>query len=328
MNIQLLRLFNRLSPSKQRLIREMLWSLAQLEQLAIPEDHDSRLDYESHIEPWLQHLVAQGMSHHTIRHYHRQTRHLIQQHPHPKRIDIEAALAELTAKGRTPGTIAFAVSALKSFFGYLADRDIITTDPAAKIHPPRQPKTIRQAPPSEHVTVLLNIPKSLTHQTMLVLLIDCGLRANELATLRISNTNTDRHLITVIGKGNKARQVPLSATTERLLNNHIANLRSIGYTDDWMFPGKNPGAHITTDTIHTLLERLCKKVNLPRISPHQLRHYFATQMLSRGASLKATSTILGHAQTSTTANIYWHIIDQQEIIDQHARYSPLNEGSR
>ena len=61
---------------------------------------------------------------------------------------------------------------------------------------------------------------------------------------------------------------------------------------------------------------------------HQLckwpKCYSATQMLSRGASLKATSTMLGHAQTSTTANIYWHIIDQQEIIDQHARYSPLN----
>ena len=301
-----------------------MWKLAQLEELAIPEDHDARLDYQSYVEPWLQNLVTEGMSHHTIRHYSQIIRNFLATYPHPTRSHIETALADFTAKGRKPGTIAFNVSAYKCFFGYLDDRDIITTNPAAKIRPPRQPKVIRQAPPTEHVTTLLNIPKSLTHQTMLTLLVDCGLRANELATLRISNTDTDRHLITVIGKGNKARQVPLSSVTEGLLKDYMKYLRSTGYTGDWMFPGKVPGAHITTDTIHTLLERLCQKVKIPRISPHQLRHYFATRMLSSGASLKAVSTMLGHAQTSTTANIYWHIVDQQEIIDQHARYSPLN----
>ena len=321
MNIELLRTYNRLSPSKQRLIREMLWSLAQLEQVTVPEDHDARLDYQSYIDPWLRHLVAQGLSHHTIRHYRQLVRDFLQDYPHPKTTHIEAALADLADTGHKPGTIAFALSALKNFFTYLAERDVTTTNPAAKVHPPRVPMTIRQAPTTEQVTALLNTPKSLMHQTVLTLLIDCGIRAGELTALGIQDVH--RNLITVTGKGNKTRQVPLSPSTMTLVAAHVHSLHATGYTGHWLFPGRHPDHPITGDAIRDHFEQLCRKANIPHITPHQLRHYFATQILAHGGKLKATSAMLGHAHTSTTANIYWHIIDQQEIIDQHTKFSPM-----
>ena len=320
MNNDLLELLNRLSPSNHRLAREMIQRLAQLEQLATPADHDARLHYHTYVTPWLQHLLAQGMSTQTLRTYAGRIQHLLQNYPHPKRSHLEAMLASLAAQGRTPGTIAAHINAHRSFFDYLADRDIITTNPAAKLHRPRLPLTPREPATAEQVNTLLTAPSSTRHRLMLYLLADTGIRVNELATLPIPHTTTN---ITVHGKGDKTRYLPLSPPSTAILTAHLAELTEAHYTGPWLFPGQCPSPHITTDAIRRYLRDLCKRTNLPRITPHQFRHYFATQMLSHGANLKATSAILGHAQTATTANIYWHIIDKDEIIQQHARFSPL-----
>jgi len=319
---ELIDLLSRLSPSKQRLIREIVWNLAQLEQLSIPEDHDTRLDYQSYVNPWLEQMLTQGMSHHTIGHYAGAVRNFLALYPIPNRTHIEAYLARTTTQGLKPGTIAFHVNALKSFFNYLADRDITTTNPIAKVRRPRLPRTIREAATPEQVQALLDTPKPQHRQAMLLLMADSGLRVNELATLQINCTNLDRHLVTVIGKGNKARQVPIAPLTSSILKAHIAELRSIDYLDNWTFPSAG-NSHTSPDSIRSYMERLCKQAGIPKVTPHQLRHYAATQMLSHGANLKAVSKILGHANTSTTCDTYWHVIDQQEIIDQHTKFSPL-----
>jgi len=322
MNKELIDLLSQLSPSKQRLVRELVFNLAQLEQLTIPEDHDARLDFQSYVNPWLEQILTLGMSHHTIRHYSGAMFNFLALYPNPRRSHIEAYLAKVTTSGLKPSTISAHISALKSFFNYLADREIITTNPTAKIRRPRLPQAIREAATPAQVQALFNAPKPPHRQAMLLLMADSGLRANEVATLQISHTNLDRHLVTVIGKGNKARQVPVAPLTSSILAAHIAELRSIDYLDDWTFPGAS-GSHTSPDSIHSYMERLCKRESIPKVTPHQLRHYAATQMLSHGANLKAVSKILGHANTSTTVNIYWHVLDQQEIIDQHTKFSPL-----
>jgi integrase/recombinase XerD len=323
MNAELLTLLDRLSPSNQRLLRELIFKLAQLEQLATPEEHDAQLDYTTQIDPWLASLVNRGMSHHTIKHYGAYVRHFLDRYPHPRRTHVDAFLAAATTRGSKPASIACIINAIKSFFNYLRDVEAITTSPASRIQRPHLPRSIRQAPTVNQVTVILSEAKNPRHEAMLRLLVDCGLRVHELVTIRISNVDLERSLLTVMGKGKKERQVPMSSSVCTYIHTYIQDIRSIGYDGDWLFPGRDPSSHMATDSVHSYLERLCHKLEIARICPHQLRHYFATQMLSSGASLKVTAEILGHAQASTTANIYWHILDQKELVEQHAKFSPL-----
>jgi site-specific recombinase XerD len=305
------------------LVRELTWKLCQLEQLAIPEDHDSRLDYAACFDRWLQYLVTAGFSPNTIAPYARYVRWLLIDYQHPTKAHIDAYLARMVASGRKPSTIAFVTHAIRGFFAFLVDRDIATTNPAIKLHAPRVPQEIRQAPRPEIVQQLLAIPKKPRHQLMLLLMIDCGLRLSEVARARIDLIDLSQRLISVVGKGSKHRQTPFSQITALAISEHLSDLSDASYTGPWLFPGMDPAKPAALRTIDDYFATLCRRAGIQPITPHHLRHYFATQMLSHGANLKATSAILGHASPSTTANVYWHLIDQQEIIDQHAKYSPL-----
>jgi len=200
MNQQILDVLNRLSPSNQRLAREMIQRLAQLEHLATPEDHDARLDYPTYVTPWLQQLLAQGKSPETLRTYAGRVHHLLSTEPHPKRSHLEATLATAAAQGLSHATIAAHINAYRSFFNYLADREIITTNPAAKLHRPHLHPIPRQPATQHQVAALLQAPKSPRHHLMLLLLADCGIRVNELATLGIPDP-PDSPTLYVHGKG-------------------------------------------------------------------------------------------------------------------------------
>jgi integrase/recombinase XerD len=313
-----------MSPSDQRLLRELVFKLAQLEQLATPEEHDAQLEYTTKIDPWLDSLVNRGLSHHTIRNYGSQLRHFLVRYPHPRRTNIDAFLVEATARGVKPASLTQVINALKSFFNYLCDVDVITTNPTSRVQQPHQPRSIRKVPTVDQVTVILREAKSPRHEAMLRLMVDDGLRVHELVTIRISNVDLINRLLTVTGKGGKQRQVPMSPATTSIIWHQMETVSSTGYHGDWLFPGQVAGAHVKTDSVRDFLQRLCRRLSIPKITPHQLRHYFATQMLSSGANLKVTAAILGHAQASTTADIYWHVIDQKELVEQHAKFSPLH----
>jgi len=325
---QLLDNFARLSPSNQRLVRELIWKLCQLEQLAIPEDHDARLDYGACLDRWLQYLVKDGFSPNTLAIYSRYVSWLLIDYPHPTKPHIDAYLARMVASGRKPATIGLVTNAVKSFFSFLIDEDIARTNPAAKLHAPHRQLEIRQSPKPEIVQQLLDAEKKPRHQLMLMLMVDCGLRLSEVARARVDLIDLDSHLIIVLGKGKKGkkqRQVPLSEATAQVIKEHLQELKEAGYPGPWLFPGVNPEKPAALRSIDGYMAALCQRLGIQPITPHHLRHYFATQMLSHGANLKATSTILGHASPSTTANVYWHLVDQQEVIDQHSKYSPLQQ---
>jgi len=319
---QLLSILSRLSPSNQRLVRELTWKLAQLEQQTIPEEYDSNLDFHRYINPWITSLLARGFSGRTIPSYRATIEALLGRAPKPKRAHIEAYLASLQVKGLSLGTINRQVSAVKSFFGYLADRDMISATPAAKIARPRLPRLIRKAPTEQVFTALMQIPKSHRHQTMLLIFADCGIRLSELATIRISDIDLEHASIKVFGKGSKERIVPLSAHTTAAVEKQLKALAETGYDGEWLFPGIATGSHYSIRGIDQYFDRLSHRLGV-KVTPHQLRHYFATYALSKGASIKAISAILGHADTSTTADVYWHILNEEEIIAQHNKYSPI-----
>lgn len=328
MNTDLLTLLDRLSPSNQRLLRELIFKLAQLEHQATPEEYDTQLEYTTQVDPWLTHLINRGLSYHTLRHYGAYIRHFLARYPHPRRAHVEAFLAESVARGKQPGTVACIVNALRSFYNYLRDEEVITIDMASRIQRPRLQRSIRLSPAADKVNLILEASKDLRHQAMLRLMVDCGLRVHELVTIHISNIDLDHNLVTVDGKGGKQRQVPIGPMTTSIILTQIDDVRHTGYDGDWLFPGRDPSGHVSTDAVGSYLERLCQKLEITRITPHQLRHYFATQMLSSGANLKVTSEILGHADASTTADIYWHILDRKELVAQHARYGPLRGDQR
>lgn len=317
----LIDLLARLSPAKQRLVRELIFSLAQLERLTIPEDHDARLDYHAHVDPWLQAMVARGTSPNTIRVYKRSVIALLSKHRHPTSAHLDASLAALVTAGRSPSTVCSAIDAVRSFFGYLADRSVISANPSARLQRPQRHDQMRRPPTTEQVRRLFSACTNLKYQLMLLLLCDCGLRVSELASLKLNQICKDT--IVVIGKGKKARQVPISEQTATALSHQTVELEATGYPGPWLFPGRDPQLHITADSIRDYLTYLSRKADIPKITPHQLRHYFATSTLSLGASLKVISSILGHARTSTTVNTYWHIVEQAEVKQQHARFSPL-----
>ena len=319
----MLDIFARLSPSNQRLVRELIWKLCQLEQLSTPEDHDSRLDYQACLGQWLQHLVTAGRSPNTIAAYARYLRWLLTDYPHPTKPHIDAYLARMVTSGRKPATVAMVTYALKSFFSFLLERDIATTNPSANLHAPHHPQEIRHSPKPEVVQQLLDIPKKPRHQLMLLLMVDCGLRLSEVATARIDFVDLPNRLITVTGKRRKQRHTPFSPITAFAMRQHLGDLTQADYTGPWLFPATDPTKPAALRTIDDYFAALCRRAGIQPITPHHLRHYFATHMLSSGASLKAVSTMLGHARTSTTADVYWHIIDQQEIIQQHTKFSPL-----
>jgi site-specific recombinase XerD len=316
-------LIARLSPSKQRLVRELVWNLAQLEKLTIPEDHDARLDFHELTPQWLSHLVSRNLSKDTIRGYRGDIARLLAPYPHPTQVHIEAYLAAMITAGRAPGTVDRAIDACRSFFGYLAKRRIISTDPSSDLSRPQLPKQPRKPPTDLQVQTLLAFPKGTRHQAIIMLMVDCGLRVAEVATAMISETDTCQRLITVTGKRRKTRSIPMSHVTASFLTSHIDSLLHLGYSGDWLFPGQNPDSHIATDSIRDYMQKLCRNAGIAGVTPHQLRHYFATHMLTAGASLKAVSAMLGHADTSTTADIYWHILNEEEMFVQHAKYSPL-----
>ena len=320
-------LIARLSPSKQRLVRELVWNLAQLERLTIPEDHDARLDYHELTHQWLSYLVSRGLSGDTIRGYRGDIARLLAASPHPTQVHIEAYLASIITAGRQPGTVDRIVDSCHSFFGYLARLHIISINPSSDLSRPQLPKQPRKPPTDLQVQTLLAIPKDTRHQAIIVLMVDCGLRVAEVATARISETDTCQRLITVTGKKRKTRSIPMSHVTASFLTSYIDSLLHLGYSGDWLFPGQNPDSHIATDSIRDYMQKLCDRAGIGRVSPHQLRHYFATYMLTAGASLKAVSVMLGHENISTTTNTYWHIINERLMFDEHDKHSPMRGDS-
>jgi integrase/recombinase XerD len=323
MKQELISLLEQLSPSNQRLLRELMWQLAQHETKTITWEHDTTLDYLAQVAPWLTHLLNQNRSPRTIKQYSDHIRHFLSSYPRPKLTHVDAFLAEATARGVKQKTLAHTISAIRSFFSYLESVDLISTNVASRVLRPHLQRSITSAPSSDNVSRILEVPKRQKHQVMLGILVDCGLRVEELVTLQVSGVDLEHRLLTVMGKGRKPRQVPLSPEVVDVVEKQIGELRSQGYAGAWLFPGRAGRDHVSTCAVWLFLDRLCHKLGLPHVSPHQLRHYFATQMLSQGASLKVTSEILGHAQVSTTANIYWHLLNQQEVVNQHSRFTPL-----
>ncbi len=235
--------------------------------------------------------------------------------------DINNFVADLGSRSLSPKTIARKLSAVREFYKFLYIEKKIQENPAANILSPRQekplPKFLTQAEIKSLVEAVVEKKDFSEHRlsAMLKLMYACGLRVSELVNLPENCINYDMKQIIVFGKGSKERKIPVAESALREVAEY-ATYRDIylnGQKSPWLFPSKNAkSGHITRDAFFKNLKKLAVKAGISpaRISPHVLRHSFATHLLNHHVDLRSVQKMLGHEDITTT-EIYTHIVSEK-----------------
>ena len=207
------------------------------------------------------------------------------------------------------------LSGLKSFFNYLIFEDYRTDNPMELIETPRIGRKLPDTLSLEEIDALISAidlskPEGERNRAMLETLYGCGLRVSELVTLKISDLFFEEDFIKITGKGNKQRFVPIANSTKKYIDiykNTIRNHLQISKNhEDTLFLNRR-GKQLTRAMIFTIIKNLAVTINLQKnISPHTLRHSFATHLLENGADLRSIQMMLGH-ESITTTEIYVHL---------------------
>jgi integrase/recombinase XerD len=216
--------------------------------------------------------------------------------------------------------------ALRSFFNFLEAEGLWLENPTKGLKLLKTKKVIRQAPEKEYVDKLLlawqGEESRLKQRLFIVLFLDTGVRISEACTLQVRNIDLDQMEIRVLGKGGKERIVPISPVTAGLIREYMEKNPHVN-KEGYLFPSNSRRGYQWRHNLEKSFRRLCKRLGIPRITPHMLRHYFATYALRNGAKLEVISKILGHSSIAITADVY-RTVKQEEIKEEHQRYSPLS----
>lgn len=228
---------------------------------------------------------------------------------------------------KTDKTLARALTTLRMFYDFLIRRNIIKESPMDGIASPKIGKYLPDVLSIDEVDRLLDIkPKNnfeFRNKCILELLYSTGLRISELVSLKFENINLDDSLIKVMGKGSKERIVPLNDITTDYLKEYIEKIRPEmlkKVQTDYIFLN-NHGKVLTRQAVFKMIKKRALEANIKKnISPHTLRHSFATHMLSNGADIRFIQELLGHSDIATT-EIYTHIANEK-LKSDYAEYNP------
>ena len=246
------------------------------------------------------------------------------------REDIVSYLDQAFKAGLRGTTRARRAVAIRMFLRDLQARHILPHDAGALLDAPRKERTLPRTLSTEEVFAMLDAiagesPRDVRDRAMLEILYGCGLRVSELCDLSLDDFLSDGELLRVVGKGSKERLVPVGGAAGRAVTNYLASARGA-------FAGGNLGERhlfltrlgraFTRQGVFKIIRARAADVGIAanRISPHVLRHCFATHMLERGADIRAIQELLGHADISTT-QIYTHV-DHTRFGEIHHRYHP------
>ena len=243
--------------------------------------------------------------------------------------EILAYLSFLFQKGLGSKTVARKLSSLKSFFRYLIFKSIITNDPSSEVETPKLLKSIPKSISEKEVEALLAAPDEKTDiglrdKTMIETLYSCGLRISELTNLELLNLNLRQGVIRVIGKGQKERLVPMGDQLIGLLELYISSSRKNLLNkrhSDFLFLSTR-GQRMTRQSFWHRIKHYCLASGFEpdKISPHVLRHAFATHLLNNGADLRVVQLLLGHSDLNTT-QIYTEVA-RQRLKRLHTEHHP------
>lgn len=221
----------------------------------------------------------------------------------------------LNELGVQASTQARVISGIKAFFTYLLLENILTNDPSALLEAPRLSRKLPDTLNIHEINSLIDAidaskPEGMRNKAIIEVLYSCGLRVSELINLKISNVFSQIEFIKVIGKGDKERLVPIGAVALKLLNIYLHQIRVHANikkgNEDIVFLNRF-GSQLSRISVFNLIKDLALKTGLKKtISPHTLRHSFATHLIEGGADLRAVQEMLGHASITTT-EIYTHL---------------------
>lgn len=235
-------------------------------------------------------------------------------------------------QGRKNATAARRLSGLRRFYRYLLREQLISEDPTLRIESPRLARRLPDTLTEADVEALLNEPLNekvqderleLRDRAMLEILYGCGLRVSELVSLRVDQVNLRQGVIRVTGKGDKERLVPMGEEAMDWLLRYMNEARGDllrGKVSDDLFPG-NRGSAMSRQAFWYRIRHYAGRAGISKkLSPHTLRHAFATHLLNHGADLRVVQMLLGHADLSTT-QIYTHVA-RQRLQDLHQTHHP------
>jgi len=255
------------------------------------------------------------------------------EHDHEPLLDIRAAtltafIAQLSRQTRASSQARY-LSTLRRFYRWQLDRGRIAADPTLKLANPSRPARLPKIMSERQVNALLAAPDSetplgLRDRAMIEVLYACGLRVSELVMLRLHAISFNDNVIRALGKGSKERLVPLGEMASDWLRRYLAEARPAilkGRHSDALFVTARGGA-MTRQAFWHLIKRYARRAGIApeRLSPHVLRHAFATHLLNHGADLRVVQLLLGHADISTT-QIYTHVA-RERLKALHAEHHP------
>jgi len=244
------------------------------------------------------------------------------------RVIINNYLATRLDNGMTVSTIQRIITCIKSFYFFLYDNKVIDQNPAQLIDNPKKRRRLPTVISEAEVEKLLNAPDAKTShglrdKCILELLYSAGLRISELLNIKVSQISKAKPFLKIKGKGDKERLVPIGSPAMKLLLSYIDTYRgniTIGNNQDMLFI-KEDGKIVSRQACWDMIQKYASLSSInKKISPHNLRHAFATHLLNNGADLRTVQMLLGHASLSTT-QIYTHIA-KERLVKFHQKYHP------
>jgi integrase/recombinase XerD len=245
-----------------------------------------------------------------------------------ERLDLLDYLALLSVQGRKPRSSARLLSCLRQFYRHLVSQGLIQEDPSARVDAPKLGRPLPKSLTEAEVEALLAAPdtedaRGHRDRTMLEVLYASGLRVTELVTLTPTQVSLTQGVVRVLGKGSKERLVPLGEDAVGWLQDYLGGARWAllgGRMSDYLFPTCRSDC-MTRQAFWQLIKRYALQAGVVKpLSPHTLRHAFATHLLNHGADLRVVQMLLGHSDLSTT-QIYTHVA-RERLKQLHERHHP------
>jgi integrase/recombinase XerD len=252
--------------------------------------------------------------------------------------DVRAYLASLADAGLLPSTTARRLAAIRQYFRFLCLEGGRADDPTTHVDTPKRGRSLPKLLGEDEIEALIAAaqarsgPEGLRLVALLELFYATGLRVSELVGLPLSALAPDRGALIVRGKGGKERMVPIGGAAREALAAWLG-VRPFFVADPsrqrWLFPSRSRGGHLTRQRVAQLLKALAPEAGLDpaRISPHVLRHAFASHLVANGADLRAVQAMLGHADIATT-QIYTHVQTERlaAVVERHHPLARPNQG--
>jgi integrase/recombinase XerD len=271
-------------------------------------------------ETWLR--LEKGLAGNSVQAYLRDIGHLqsffVPQNIEPSAVtvdDLQQLLKQMNDTGIAPTSQRRMISGWRMFFKMLVIEDVIKDSPADMLDLPTRPEHLPDVLTDEDITKIqstfdLSLPDQFRNNVIVEVLYGCGLRVSELVNLKLSNIYVEEQCLQVFGKGSKERWVPINPRALEMLGTYIHNVR-VHYN---LKPGEEKyvfinrlGRHLTRNYVFMFLQQAVADAGIEKhVSPHSLRHSFATELVENGADLRAVQEMLGHESISTT-EIYTHL---------------------